>query len=108
LIVSFQTRELLEQCSRLEVAEKAFGTPAARLLIGLLADIEALEVGCELIAFFQEDAEIAGNGSLWIPIGAHYRATFIAVGTKVIRLKDGNPDWSKVQRLKLVGISKCD
>jgi hypothetical protein len=67
----------------LEVAEQAFGTPSARLLIGILADIEAFDSGSELIDFFQGELKTTGNESLSIPIGSEYVATLVAVGTEL-------------------------
>ncbi len=107
MILSFQTRELLEQCSNLEKAEKWLGPPVAQFLIATLADIEALEDVSELMNFYEIDASAARDDSLSLPIGPDYRATFAAVGARLARLGDGSPDWAKVQRLKLVEILRC-
>jgi hypothetical protein len=107
LIVSFQTREQLDQCASLEAAEQWLGTPDAQLLIGTLADIEAFDDASELINFFGNDAKILPNGFLSLPLGPNYRAMFVAVGAKLARSGDGSLDWTKIQRLKLVEISRC-
>jgi hypothetical protein len=88
------------------MAEQWLGVHAAQLLIGMLADIEAFDNAGELIDFFGKDANIAGNDSLSLAVGPTYRATFGAVGASVTRLGDGSPDWTKVQRLKLMDISR--
>jgi hypothetical protein len=91
----------------MEAAEKLLGVFTAELLISMLADIEALDDGNQLMALFGNDAKIAENGSLSIAIGADYSAMFVAVGEKFPRLPDGKPDWTRAQRMKLVEISKC-
>ena len=106
MIVSFHTRDLRECCSSLERAERLLGAPDAQLLVGRLADIEALDNVGELIDFFGNDANLAGDDTFSVPIGPNYRATFLAVGAKLSRSVNGSPDWTKVQRLKLVDISR--
>lgn len=72
----------------------------------MLADIEALETGAELIALYENEAKIAPNGMLSLSLVSDYCATFVAVGKSLARLDNGNPDWMQVRRLKLMDISK--
>ena len=72
----------------------------------MLADIEALDNVGELIGMFAGDAKLAENDSLSLPVGPEYCATFVAIGAKIVRRSDGDSDWSKVQRLKLLSISR--
>lgn len=106
MIVSFETRDLLECCSSIEKAERLLGAPDAQLLVAVLADIEAFDSAGELINFFGNDASLAGDDSLSLPIGPNYRAAFLAVGARLSRLEDGSLDWTRVQRLKLLKISR--
>jgi hypothetical protein len=104
LIVSFHTRELLERCSSLEKAELLHGAAAAQALIGVLADIEALDNCGELMDLFGEDAKIVKDNMISLNFGSDHFATFIAVGAKLVHLRDGNLDWRLVKRLKLIEI----
>ncbi len=105
MIISFHTRELLETCSSLERAEQLLGARDAQILVGLLADIEAFDNGGDLIDFFGDEARIGAGDSLCLQVGANC-VTFVAVGAKLARSVGGTPDWIKVQRLKLVEISR--
>jgi len=102
LIVSFDTRELLEQCSSLERAERLLGASVAQALIRILADVEALDNGGDLVDLFGKDAKIVGTDMICLNVGPGHCATFVAVGAKLLRLADGSLDWRKVQRLKLI------
>ena len=104
MIVSFDTRELLEQCLSLERAEQLLGTPVAQVLVGILADVEALDNCGDLIDLFGEDAKIIGNDMISLKVGPSHRARFVAVGAKLTRTADGRVDWRKVHRLKLIEI----
>ena len=72
----------------------------------MLADIEAFENGSELISFLGCGAEVRDD-CLIISIDADYCAAFVAIGAKLIRLQNGHPDWARVQRLKLMEVSRC-
>jgi hypothetical protein len=104
LIVSFHTRELLEQCSSLEKAEHLHGAAVAQALISVLADIEALDNCSVLLDLFGEDAKITEDDMISLKFGSNHCASFVAVGAKLVRIPDGNLDWRQVQRLKLIEI----
>jgi hypothetical protein len=107
LIISFDTRELLECCSSLEMAEQQLGSAHAQALVSLIADAEAFENASELIKFFGSDAHVAENDTISLAIGSDYRAVFVAAGVRFVRDVDGTVDWTSVQRLKLVDLSRC-
>jgi hypothetical protein len=107
LIISFDTRELLECCSNLEVAEQRLGSAHAQALVSLIADAEAFENAGELITFFGSEAHVAENDSILVAIGSHYRMEFVAVGIRFVRDADGKIDWTSVRRVKLVDLSRC-
>jgi hypothetical protein len=107
LIISFDTRDLLESCSSLEIAERWLGSAHAQALVSLIADAEAFGNASELIEFFGADAQVAENDSISLAIGSDYRVVFVAAGFRVVRDTDGRIDWTSVQRLKLVDILRC-
>jgi hypothetical protein len=107
LIISFDTRELLECCSSLEMAEQQLGSAHAQALVSLIADAEAFENASQLIKFFGSDAHVAETDTISLAIGSDYRAVFVAAGVRFVRDVDGTVDWTSVQRLKLVDLSRC-
>jgi hypothetical protein len=107
LIISFDTRDLLECCSSLEVAEQRLGSAHAQALVSLIADAEAFENAGELIQFFGSQAHVAENDSISLAIGSHYRMEFVAAGIRFVRDAADKIDWTSVRRLKLVELSRC-
>ena len=91
----------------LEEAEQRFGSALAQALISLIADAEAFDSADEMIAFFGPDAHVGEDNSLSIAIGSDCRAKFVPVGVKFTRDDNGRADWTTVQRLKLVKVSRC-
>lgn len=107
MIVSFETAALQQACLVLELAEEQFGAVHARALIALLAEIEAFGTAAELIDFLGDEAAVALNDSLSLPIGSDYRATLVATGTRYGRDDEGRVAWLSVTRLKLMQITRC-
>jgi hypothetical protein len=106
LIISFDTRDLLECCSSLEIAERQLGSAHAQALVSLIADAEAFENAKELIAFFGSEAHVADNDLISLEIGSDYRVEFEAAGFRFFRDVDCRIDWKSVQRLKVVNLSR--
>ncbi len=107
MIISFDTRDLLDCCSNLDVAEQRLGSAHAQALVSLIADAEAFENADDLITFFGSEAHVAEDDSISLAIGSHYRAVFVAVGVRFVRDADGTVDWTSVQRLKLADLARC-
>jgi hypothetical protein len=107
LIVSYDTTALQQACYVLEHAEQQYGAVHAQALIALIADVEAFDNGAELIDFWNEELVITNDDSLLLPVGADYRATLTAVGSRYQRDADGRVVWSSVTRLKLLAITRC-
>jgi hypothetical protein len=107
IVVTYGSEQLREDCLRAEAAEQAFGPGYAQSVLSLIADIEALETGSELLDFYGTTATILPDDSLTISFGAHYAATFVTVGDRVRRDDQGRIAWGSVQRLKLVTIARC-
>jgi hypothetical protein len=106
LIISFDTRELRECCSRLEIAEQRLGSAHAQALVSLIADAEAFENANELIEFFEPEANVTENDLVSIAIGSDYYVAFVAVGVRFVRDANDRMDWTSVQRLKVVDLSR--
>ncbi|TRW15132.1 hypothetical protein [Glacieibacterium frigidum] len=107
MIVSYETPALQQACFSLEVAEAEYGAVHAQALIALIADIEAFENVAELADFWGDELLVTIDDSLSLPIGAHYRASLAAVGTRYRRDAGGRVVLSSVTRLKLLAITGC-
>jgi hypothetical protein len=89
------------------MAEQRFGSAHAQALVSLIADAEAFQNANELIEFFGSEARVAENDLISLAIGSEYRVGFIAAGVRFVRDADGRVDWTSVQRLKVVDLSRC-
>jgi hypothetical protein len=104
VIVSFETQFLQKTCLTIQIAEGMFGAVHAQALIALIADIEAFEDAGQVIDFFGLAAGCREDDSLFLPIGASYRARFLAAGKRFDCNANGKVVWSSVKRLKLMEI----
>jgi hypothetical protein len=102
--ISFVTAELRDMCCRSGVAEVKIGGAVARTLRARLAEISAASTIDELPI-----RPTAGDG--------FSNMLFDLADGYVLRFEDGNPskqtkndatDWSKVVRVKIIGITKAD
>lgn len=107
MIISFDSRNLLECCSTLEAAEQRLGSAYAQALLSLIADAESFENAAELIEFFGPAAHVGDGDTISIAIGSDYRIEFVAAGTRFRRKAEGEIAWTSVQRLKLVNLLRC-
>lgn len=106
MIVSYDSRDLLEKCLSLEGAGQLMGNfDDAGVLVSLLADIEAMDDAGLLMALFGAES-IVLNDTITVPIGPNHRAMFVAIGEGVVRRQDGSVDWARVHRLKLLNVSR--
>ena len=104
MIVSFETRCLQKICLTIQAAERRLGPIHAQALIALVADIEAFEDAGQVIDFFGFASVCREDDSLLLPIGASYRARFLAAGKRFGCDSNGKVIWSSVKRLKLMEI----
>jgi hypothetical protein len=91
--VSFDTQYLQKICLTIEAAERTLGPVHAQALITLIAD-----------DFFGFAAVCREDDSLFLPVGASYRARFVAVGKRFACDANGKVVWSSIKRLKLTEI----
>jgi len=104
LNVSYDSKELLVLCTRIEEAQAELGPQPSAELHELLAEAESLHTADELIEF--RDGEILEGDSLSFSFGTYYRATLKAVGENLPRKDDGSIAWTKVRRIMLIKISQ--
>lgn len=105
ITLSFEDQFVHDTCTDLERAEKLYGRVAAEELVTLIADALALQNARDLIDL-HGSAQVVGNDSLHVLIGAEYRVTLVPVGTRFKRTDAGCVLWDTVTRLKLVEVSR--
>lgn len=95
LVVSYESRELADRCTKLEAAQQWLGATEAQALVDLIADLEAFSNADEAINFWA--ATVDGEALLMIDFSRKHRAVLRPLG---------NPpfDWHHVRRLMLVDV----
>lgn len=106
MIVSFNTRKLRDICASLEQAEAEIGATHAQELIALISDADSVETAAELIELYDPEAMEVGN-AISLPVGARYRASFVALGAAAALDSGVPPDWHAVRRLKMMDLTSC-
>lgn len=106
ITISFATQALHDSCVNLERAEQMFGSVSAAALVNFISEAMAFENVEELIAFLGDSSEVSAVDSLFVSIGADYRAALVVAGTRLVRDAGGRVVWSSVSRLKLMQISR--
>ncbi len=106
--MSFETRRLRELCLRQNVAETELGTVNAKGLETVIADIEALENGQELLGLMDGTVHVLEDDTIEISFGLGCSAIFVVAGKRFQEDQVGRVIWSTVRRLKLLAIEGCD
>lgn len=105
IIISYQSRELADRCTKLEFAQQWLGTTNAQALIDLIADAEALDNVAELINYYS--AIVNQSNSVLVQFSPKYKVVLKPIGPKIERTASGVPVWEKVRRLMLFDIEEC-
>ncbi len=106
ITISFENQLLHDTCIKLERAEQLFGSISAAALVNFISEAMAFENVEELMDFLGNDAEVSADDSLFVSIGANYRAVLVVVGTRFERDPGGRVVWASLTRLKLIQISR--
>jgi hypothetical protein len=103
--LAFETRFLRELCERTDTAEAELGTYAADLLRRRLADLRAASCLIDLPLSTRLHADVEENYMLVLPVTEGLRLRFTANHVKNPRLPNGEIDWGRVSRIKLVCVT---
>lgn len=106
LVISYQSRELADRCTKLEMAQQWLGPTQAQALVDMIADLEACKNARELIDL-RGTVAIDGN-SIRVDFSPNYFALLRPVGENVPPIENGTRDWDKVRRLMLADIAEHD
>lgn len=102
IVLSFDTPELRDRCTKLQTAQAWIGPVEAQALVQMIADIEALQNADEMIAFF--GATVDAQGCIMIDFSRKHRATLKSTLQDTPLDPGGIPVWPQVRRLLLTEI----
>lgn len=104
IVISYASRELLNSCTKIEVAQDWLGAVEAQALIDLIADAEAMEHAEAFITFYFADCHAGGLFS--VSLGPR-RLVFFGPATQTFaKMADGQPNWTQIRRLQLKQIQE--
>ena len=103
IVVSYGSRQLADQCTKLEVAQERFGPTDAQALVDLMAELEAFENVADMISFREAAVE---SDRLTVAFSPKFQAVFKSVDPKVARDVNDRPSWEQVRRILLVDIKE--
>jgi plasmid maintenance system killer protein len=101
LELSFDKKLLREFCENSSKANKKFGTDAANELRLRIADLRAATSVQDLVV---GNPRATAEGQIELDAGTHLRIIFCANHNTVPKLDSGAVDWSRVSRVKILGI----
>lgn len=106
--LAFQTAKLRQICESSVSAKRSLGEAAARSLHTRLADLQASVSLANMVnlgfAVFDRDSD----ARILIYIDCGYAVTAIVNNRPEPRLEDGQLDWKRVTRLKILSIERAE
>ncbi|VXD18943.1 hypothetical protein [Marinoscillum sp. 108] len=107
MTISFENIELLEVCEKEEHALKAFGEETSRRLFARISDLMSVEFVSE-IPLGNPRTYGEATDQLMINIDENYVLVFGPAHPKNPYLENGQLDWSKIYRIKVLKIEKLN
>ena len=105
LVLAFGSKSLREICEAEEQAVRRFGKKVTESLKHRLADLEAAPTAVDLIAGRPRVQNPSGNYAVRLADG--FCLEFAVNHVKKPVDKNGDVDWKKVSRIRIVRIGKC-
>lgn len=102
IVLSFDTPELRDGCTKLQNMQAWIGPVEAQSLVQMIADIEAFQNAAEMIAFL--GANVDGQGCIVIDFSRKHRAILRPTLPDAPLDADGRPVWAQIRRLMLTQI----
>lgn len=103
---AFNSEHLRTICEKYAVAKRELGKETADALIGRLADIRAARSIAELVAGNPRFLPEASTPTVIIDLTPGYQLSFCANHTKNPVTERGELDWTRVGRIKILGIGQ--
>lgn len=104
LIIAFAEKSLRKLCENEEEAIDSFSDEVAKKLKSRLADLIAAETVAKIPVGVPQEVQGSKEYCLAIEFFEGYRLVFCANHIKNPKLESGKVDWSKVKRVKILGI----
>jgi hypothetical protein len=105
LLLAFASKSLRDICEDEEQSLRRFGKRVTESLKHRLADLEAAGSPTDLVAGQPHPQNPTGNYIVRLANG--FCLEFVANHIKNPVTKNGDTDWKKVNRIKIIGVGKC-
>lgn len=102
--ISFENKSLRQLCENKNKAKTELGEELALKLKTLLADLEVWGNVSDFLAFGFYKFKVKENNHILVTLAEEVSFTFCAINLNIPFLKDNTIDWSKITRIKIVGI----
>lgn len=106
MLIAFDDKSLRKICEDHDTAKNQYGQPVAEALMKRLADIEVGNCPLELPAGKPQEIKTNLLPNFKVDLAEGYRLVFCANHTNVYHINNGNVDWSKVTRIRILKIDK--
>lgn len=106
--LAFLDRSCRQLCESETIAVTKLGASVARNLMRRLSDLRAVAVVSEIVAGRPREIDPNGPGEYRIDLAEGYVLIFCANHPNNPILENGNIDWSKVSRVKILGVKIDD
>lgn len=104
LELAFSNKSLRQLCQSEAIAKRSLGTIVAEKLKRRLADLRAATCVADLVAGRPREREGSHHHEIVVDLGEGTRLVFCANHNIIPMLESGAVDWSKVSRIKILGI----
>jgi hypothetical protein len=106
--LAFQTVKLRQICESSVSAKRSLGDPAARSLRTRLADLQASMSPAEIVNLGFAAFDTCSDIRIFIYIEGGYAVTATVNNRPEPRLENGQLDWKRVTRLKILSIERAN
>lgn len=106
MLISFNNKKIRAICEEEEIAFEEFSEQVVVKLQDRLADIAAANNVLDIIIGNPIEIKIDNISCYKVDLTSNYILTFTANNTNIPKLENGNVDWSKVNRVKILEIKE--
>lgn len=108
LELSFDSLEIRELCHNLHTANDAIGEYDLSALKIRLVDLDAASNAAEYLDLFQDDVTMSDDGAGFYIALSTMALIAVQAHTKAPHDGEGQIDWSRVKRVKIVSLERLD
>lgn len=104
LQISFKSRRLRQLCVSSTRARRLLGPETANRLQAILGDLEAVDTLADMLLPSENSCDL--EGIITLPLTPDVSMTISANHNSVPLLSNGNIDWTRVSRIKIISIGE--